>query len=143
MRGEASSRHSNSGSPSNRTAAGVRLLRSSIFHAPVSAAPVAAGITFSKDRLGDPPDLVLFEATDADVGWDHRRLAELLPRGIGWDSSIYGDILDAIGNPSEGDNSCRLTLVGHCGLIAGNSSQRSIGPSRPTAGTGACLASGF
>jgi hypothetical protein len=39
------------------------------------------------------PDVVLFEATAADIGWDHRRLAELLPRGIGWDSSLYGEIL--------------------------------------------------
>jgi lysophospholipase L1-like esterase len=39
------------------------------------------------------PDLILFEATAADIGWDVRRLAELLPRGIGWDSPLYGDVL--------------------------------------------------
>ena len=43
------------------------------------------------------PDLVLFEATDADIGWDHRRLSELLPRGIGWDSPLYGDVLARTG----------------------------------------------
>ena len=43
------------------------------------------------------PDLVLFEATAADVGWDQRRLAELLPRGIGWDSPLYGDVLKRSG----------------------------------------------
>ncbi len=39
------------------------------------------------------PDLVLFEATAADIGWDLRRLADLLPKGVGWDSKLYGDIL--------------------------------------------------
>jgi lysophospholipase L1-like esterase len=48
---------------------------------------------FQKIGWSMKPDFVLFEATDADVGWDHRRLAELLPRGIGWDTTIYGDIL--------------------------------------------------
>lgn len=43
------------------------------------------------------PDLVLFEATPADIGWDPRRLAELLPRGIGWDSTMYGDALTRAG----------------------------------------------
>lgn len=43
------------------------------------------------------PDLVLFEATPADIGWDQRRLAELLPRGIGWDSSLFGDVLTRSG----------------------------------------------
>lgn len=43
------------------------------------------------------PDLVLFEATQADVGWAVRRLRELLPRGIGWDSPLYSDILAACG----------------------------------------------
>jgi hypothetical protein len=42
------------------------------------------------------PDFVLFEATDADLGWDHRRLAELLPRGIGWETTLYGDILKRV-----------------------------------------------
>lgn len=35
------------------------------------------------------PDLVLYEATLADVGWDERRLRGLLPRGTGWDSPWY------------------------------------------------------
>ena len=39
------------------------------------------------------PDLVLFESTAADPGWDERRLRGLLPRGIGWDSPLYRDIL--------------------------------------------------
>ena len=52
---------------------------------------------FQKVGWAMNPDLILFEATAADVGWDHRRLAELLPRGIGWDSTLYGDILKRVG----------------------------------------------
>lgn len=48
------------------------------------------------------PDLVLVESTQADVGWAVRRLRELLPRGIGWDSPLYRDILAACGlTPGE------------------------------------------
>ena len=41
--------------------------------------------------LGWPmePDLVIYEATAADIGWDERRLRFLLARGIGWDCPIY------------------------------------------------------
>jgi hypothetical protein len=52
---------------------------------------------FQKVGWAMQPDLVLFEATPADVGWDQRRLAGLLPRGIGWDSTLYGDILTRLG----------------------------------------------
>ncbi len=52
---------------------------------------------FQKVGWAMEPDLVLFEATAADIGWDQRRLAELLPRGIGWDSTLYGDVLTRSG----------------------------------------------
>ena len=48
---------------------------------------------FQKVGWAMEPDLILFEATAADIGWDQRRLAELLPRGIGWDTPLYGDVL--------------------------------------------------
>lgn len=48
---------------------------------------------FRKTGWATQPDLVLFEATPADYNWDRRRLSEILPRGIGWDSTIYGDVL--------------------------------------------------
>jgi hypothetical protein len=48
---------------------------------------------FQKVGWATGPDLVLFEATPADIGWDQRRLSELLPRGIGWDSPLFGDVL--------------------------------------------------
>ena len=35
------------------------------------------------------PDLVIYESTAADVGWDERRLRYLLARGMAWDSPIY------------------------------------------------------
>jgi hypothetical protein len=35
------------------------------------------------------PDLVIYESTAADVGWDERRLRFLLARGLGWDCPIY------------------------------------------------------
>jgi hypothetical protein len=38
-------------------------------------------------------DLVVYEATLADPGWDERRLRGLLPKGIGWDSPMYRDAL--------------------------------------------------
>ena len=49
------------------------------------------------------PDLVIFEATLADAGWDERRLRGLLPRGVGWDAPVYRDVLAASGARPGGD----------------------------------------
>jgi lysophospholipase L1-like esterase len=51
------------------------------------------------ERLGWPlkPDLVLFQATTADLGWDERRLRALLPEGIGWDAPMYLDVIASSG----------------------------------------------
>lgn len=47
-------------------------------------------------------DLVLYEATLADTGWDERRLRGLLARGIGWDSPLYRATLEQAGvRPGE------------------------------------------
>lgn len=43
------------------------------------------------------PDLILYEATPADPGWDERRLRQLLPRGLGWESRIYAPLLEGFG----------------------------------------------
>ncbi|HEY2158706.1 MAG TPA: SGNH/GDSL hydrolase family protein [Isosphaeraceae bacterium] len=55
------------------------------------------------------PDLILFEGTLADLGWDERRLRALIPRGLGLDAPVYQDVLTEIGitpnlipNPSGG-----------------------------------------
>jgi lysophospholipase L1-like esterase len=39
------------------------------------------------------PDLILYEATPADPGWDVHRLRGLLPRGLAWDAPQYRDAL--------------------------------------------------
>ena len=49
------------------------------------------------------PDLVIVEATEADVGWDERRLRALLPKGLGWDAPQYRDGLAASGARPGGD----------------------------------------
>ena len=49
------------------------------------------------------PDLVIIEATEAEVGWDERRLRALLPRGLGWDTPQYRDGLAAAGARPGGD----------------------------------------
>jgi lysophospholipase L1-like esterase len=43
------------------------------------------------------PDLVVFEATPADTGWDERRLRGLLARGVGFDAPVYRGVLAAAG----------------------------------------------
>jgi lysophospholipase L1-like esterase len=43
------------------------------------------------------PDLVLFEATVADFGWDERRLRWLLAWGVGWDAPQYRATLERAG----------------------------------------------
>jgi hypothetical protein len=40
------------------------------------------------------PDIVIYESTASDVGWDERRLRYLLARGIGWDSAVYRGVLE-------------------------------------------------
>lgn len=42
-------------------------------------------------------DLVIYEATPADLGWDERRLRALLPRGIGPDAPVYRETLARLG----------------------------------------------
>jgi lysophospholipase L1-like esterase len=50
-------------------------------------------------QLGWPmrPDLVICEATEADIGWDERRLRYILARGLGFDSPLYRPVLDVAG----------------------------------------------
>jgi hypothetical protein len=49
------------------------------------------------------PDMVIYEATLADPGWDERRLRGLLPRGLGWDAPQYADALRRAGAQPGGD----------------------------------------
>jgi lysophospholipase L1-like esterase len=52
---------------------------------------------FSRIGWTMEPDLLIFESTLADAGWDERRLRGLLPRGVGWDAPVYRDALAASG----------------------------------------------
>jgi lysophospholipase L1-like esterase len=52
---------------------------------------------FSRVGWDTQPDLVLIEATLADLGWDERRLRALLPRGLGFDARVYCEALAAAG----------------------------------------------
>ena len=40
------------------------------------------------------PDMLIYESTASDVGWDERRLRYLLARGIGWDTPVYRQVLE-------------------------------------------------
>jgi lysophospholipase L1-like esterase len=44
---------------------------------------------FAREGWVFSPDLVVFEATPADAGWDERRLRGLLARGLGFDAPVY------------------------------------------------------
>jgi lysophospholipase L1-like esterase len=57
-------------------------------------------------RVGWPtsPDLILFEGTLADLGWDERRLRALIPRGLGLDAPVYCDTLAEVGIASTTDS---------------------------------------
>jgi lysophospholipase L1-like esterase len=69
---------------------------------------------FSKVGWPMDPDLVLFEATQADVGWDERRLRGLLARGLGWDSAFYRDVLAKSGaRPGKNIDSYKRLLKGY------------------------------
>jgi lysophospholipase L1-like esterase len=52
---------------------------------------------FTRVGWATAPDMILFESTPADAGWDERRLRGLLPRGVGWDTPVYRDALAASG----------------------------------------------
>ena len=56
-------------------------------------------------RIGGPsnPDLLIYEATPADLGWDGRRLRGLLPIGLGFDAPQYRDALTTAGARPGGD----------------------------------------
>jgi hypothetical protein len=52
---------------------------------------------FSMTGWAFTPDLVVFQATLADLGWDERRLRVLLERGIGFDAPVYRATLSKAG----------------------------------------------
>jgi len=74
-------------------------------------------------QIGWPmdPDLVIYESTAADVGWDERRLRFLLARGLGWDSHIYHRALVKAGVEPYGspDDYKRALRPKHWDILAG------------------------
>ena len=67
------------------------------------------------------PDLVIYQATAADVGWDERRLRFLLARGLGWDCPIYRAALESAGARPFGspDQYKRALHSRHWEILAG------------------------
>jgi hypothetical protein len=76
---------------------------------------------FSQIGWSMDPDLVIYESTAADVGWDERRLRFLLARGLGWDSSIYHSALVNAGVEPHGspDDYKRELRPRHWEILAG------------------------
>jgi hypothetical protein len=61
---------------------------------------------FSQVGWPTTPDLVIYESTASDVGWDERRLRFLLARGIGWDVPVYRQVVERsrverLGSPDD------------------------------------------
>jgi lysophospholipase L1-like esterase len=58
-------------------------------------------------RLGEAlqPDVILYEATAADLAWDERRLRVLLPKGVGADLSMFASALERAGWPTNSNKS--------------------------------------
>jgi GDSL-like Lipase/Acylhydrolase family len=74
-------------------------------------------------QIGWPmePDLVIYQSTAADVGWDERRLRFLLARGLGWDCPIYRPALESSGaRPFGSPDQYKRTLHSrHWDILAG------------------------
>jgi hypothetical protein len=67
------------------------------------------------------PDLVIYESTAADVGWDERRLRYLLARGLAWDSPMYHGVLErtGLGRLGSPDDYKRALRPRHWEILAG------------------------
>jgi len=76
---------------------------------------------FSQIGWSMGPDLVIYESTAADIGWDERRLRYLLARGLGWDSPIYHRALVKAGVEPYGspDDYKRALRPRHWDILAG------------------------
>jgi GDSL-like Lipase/Acylhydrolase family len=76
---------------------------------------------FSQIGWSMGPDLVIYQATAADVGWDERRLRFLLARGLGWDYPLYRSALESAGARQFGspDQYKRALHSRHWDILAG------------------------
>jgi hypothetical protein len=83
-------------------------------HAVPGHAPGQRWEHFRREGWPSRPDLVLFQGTPADFGWDDRKLRSLLPRGIGWDAHSYQDgLLRSGARPGGDEESYKLALRPH------------------------------
>ncbi len=77
-------------------------------HAVPGHAPGQRWEHFRREGWAAGPDLVVFQGTPADLGWDDRKLRSLLPRGVGWDAPTYREMLALAGvAPGAGEDSCK------------------------------------
>jgi len=72
-------------------------------HAVPGHAPGQRWEHFRREGWAANPDLVVFQGTPADFGWDDRKLRSLLPRGVGWGVAAYREALATAGAAPGGD----------------------------------------
>ena len=83
-------------------------------HAVPGLAPGQRWEHFTREGWSSRPDLVVFQGTPADFGWDDRKLRSLLPKGIGWDVSCYQHgLATARALPGGDEESYKLALRPH------------------------------
>jgi GDSL-like Lipase/Acylhydrolase family len=80
-------------------------------HAVPGLAPGQRWDHFTREGWASNPDLVVFQGTPADFGWDDRKLRSLLPKGIGWEVPSYKESLAiAHARPGGDEESYKKTL---------------------------------
>jgi hypothetical protein len=83
-------------------------------HAVPGLAPGQRWEHFTREGWASNPDLVVFQGTPADFGWDDRKLRSLLPKGIGWDVAAYqAGLAVAHSRPGGDEESYKKTLRPH------------------------------
>jgi hypothetical protein len=83
-------------------------------HAVPGLAPGQRWEHFQREGWASQPDLVVFQGSPADFGWDDRKLRSLLPKGIGWDVASYRDAFQlARIKPGGDENSYKNALRPH------------------------------
>jgi len=92
-----------------RTLAGRRV--EVLNHAVPGHAPGQRWEHFTREGWAANPDLVIFQGTPADFGWDDRKLRSLLPRGVGWEAPAYRDALGSAGAVPGGDEESYKRLL--------------------------------
>ncbi len=83
-------------------------------HAVPGLAPGQRWEHFSREGWAANPDLVVFQGSPADLGWDDRKLRSLLPNGIGWEVAAYRDAFQTARiRPGGDENDYKIALKPH------------------------------